>query len=112
MNIPDDYYETTPPPPIRRFLGLPTRGLMGTEPALTIGGLVTFGTIIVAAAAAFLGWHMPGEWGVFFDTHGKTVGIFLIGALPIVQGWITRERVVSPATAIKAATPPSITTRG
>lgn len=88
------------------ILGLPITGLMGEQPALTIGGIIGFGAFVVAALVAFLGWTMPPEWWVFFDTWGVKIAGALIIGIPIIQSWWTRSRVVSPRTAAKLADAP------
>ena len=82
----------------KTIMGLPTEGAMGENPALTVGGIISVCAIIVAALGAFLGWQMPPAWQTFFDVYGVQLATALVILIPIIQGFITRQRVFSPRT--------------
>lgn len=88
----------------KTIFGLPVTGLMGTQPALSVGTVIA----VVSFAVNFLigqgviSAPTP-ELQAFFDEHGYALAVAAVSAIALVQGWITRNRVVSPATAAAAA---------
>ena len=85
------------PKPLKTTIeGLPTEGAMGENPAVTIGGVVTFCTIVAAAAAVFLHQSITPEQQVFFDHYGLTLAAAIVALIPIIQGFLTRARAFSP----------------
>ena len=82
-------------PPV--YENLPTSGAMGTEPALSVGSLMAFVTMI-ATALAVSGVYVPSpEVQGFFDQYGAFLAVLIVGAIPFVQGWLTRAHVYAPA---------------
>lgn len=88
----------------KTIFGLPITGLMGTQPALSVGTVI--------AAVSFLVNFLIGqgvispptpELQAFFDEHGYALAVAAVSALALVQGWITRSRVVAPSTAASIA---------
>ena len=79
------------------YENLPTSGAMGTEPALSVGSLMAFVTMI-ATALAVSGVYVPSpEVQGFFDQYGRFLAVLIVGAVPVVQGWLTRGKVYAPA---------------
>lgn len=79
------------------YENLPTSGAMGTQPALSVGALTAFATM-TATALAVSGVYTPTpEVRAFFDQYGPFIAVLIVGAIPFVQGWLTRAHVYAPA---------------
>ncbi len=80
--------------------GLPTTGPMGKNPAISVGFLVAAAGTATALAVR-QGWLQPigPEMTEFFNQWGDDIAFWVsVTAIPVVQGWITRNKVPSPYT--------------
>lgn len=92
-----------PMPPA--YENLPTSGAMGTQPALSVGALTAFATM-TATALAVSGVYVPSpEVQGFFDQYGSVIAVLIVGAIPFVQGWLTRAHVYAPASCMASPIP-------
>lgn len=90
-------YVTNPDPPPAaipaQVEGLPTTGVMGTSPALTVGALVAVVAFVVNLVVQYFGLTIPLEVKEFADQYGVMLAAV---ALPLITAVITRLRVFSP----------------
>ena len=93
-------YVTNPePPPVlipSKIEGLPTTGLMGTSPAITVGSIIAVVAFIVNLVVQYFGLTIPPEVKEFADSYGIMLASI---ALPIITAIITRFNVFSPHSA-------------
>jgi hypothetical protein len=96
----------------KTIFGLPITGLMGTNPAISVGAVIAAVSFVVnfLIGQGIIGVPTP-ELQAFFDEHGTTLAAAAVSALALVQGWVTRNRVVSPATAAAIAPEFVVTTK-
>lgn len=69
---------------------------MGTAPTITVGVLVTIGTVIVTILSNLTGFEMPHDIQGFFDQYGLTLGAIVASLLTSA---ITYFKVFSPRSA-------------
>ncbi|TXH56796.1 MAG: hypothetical protein E6Q97_05735 [Desulfurellales bacterium] len=86
--------QTTPRPPA--YENLPTSGAFGKEPAISVGGIVSFATLVVALLSVY-GVTISPELQQFADQYGLVLAGFVVVALPYVTSRIIRGKVYSPA---------------
>lgn len=90
---------STKPAAVAAINDLPSTGVMSTNPALTVAGVMSVVTIIVGFLVAG-GYYQPSpeirEWA---DQYGLTATTLVVSACLYIQGWVIRNHVVSPATA-------------
>lgn len=96
-----EYITPTPPPTWERALpirleGLPTSGLMGTVPTLTIGGLIAFTAFVVNLLVQYFGFSISPELKNFADEYGVMLATI---ALPVITAVLTYFKVFSPRSA-------------
>ncbi|MBA2707358.1 MAG: hypothetical protein H0U59_06100 [Gemmatimonadaceae bacterium] len=89
--MPDPYVPDT-------VEGLGSSGPMGGNPALSIAGIMSAVTLIVAFLATMGVYEPSPEVRAFFEQYGVILAGLLIAAIQWLQGWITRNKVFSPAT--------------
>jgi len=82
------------------FMGLPTTGAMGTEPAMSVTGIIGIISIVVGIVVQLTGWTVPPDVQDFFDQWGPTLVGLGLALYALISGWFVRQRVVSPATAV------------
>jgi len=73
---------------------------MGTEPAMSVAGIMGIISIVVGLILQLTGWEVPRDIQDFFDAWGPTLVGIGVALFTLVSGYITRQRVVSPATAV------------
>lgn len=86
----------------RSFMGLPTSGAFGTEPALSVAGIMGILAVVVGLVTQFTGLTVPPDLQAFLDTNGSAMVSLVIAAYVFITGYLTRQRVVAPATASAA----------
>lgn len=69
---------------------------MGTAPTITVGVLVTVGTLVLTLITNLTGVQMPPDVQAFFDQYGLTLGAIVASLLTSA---ITYFRVFSPRSA-------------
>jgi hypothetical protein len=87
------------PPPAyipNQIEGLPTTGLMGTAPTLTIGGLIAAAAFVVNILVQYFGWQISPELKQFADEYGVMLASI---AVPIITAALTYFKVFSPHSA-------------
>jgi hypothetical protein len=90
---------------------MPLTGAMATNPALTVGGIMAVVAFIFnfLVAQGIIGPPTP-ELQALFDEHGVAIAGAAIAAWGLIQGWITRNKVIAPATLARLV--PSLVRRG
>lgn len=77
--------------------GLPTSGPLGTEPAVSIGGVMAFIGALIALLGAFGYIHFtPNQITAIMDDGPQIIGGAL-AVVALVQAVITRQSVFAPA---------------
>jgi hypothetical protein len=80
--------------------GLGTEGPMGGNPAMTVGGIMQFVSMMVGLAIATKFYVPSPEIQAWANQWGLTAATFLLTGWGLLQAWITRNRVFSPASLV------------
>ena len=86
---------------VPQFMGLPTRGAMGEEPAFSVSGIMGIVAVVVGVVVQLTGITIPPDLQSFADQWGSTIVGLAIAVYTLVTGYFIRQRVVSPATAVE-----------
>lgn len=80
------------------YENLPTSGAMGTEPALSVGTIMLVVTLIVGFLGASGVYTPSPEVRAWAEQYGLAAATIIVALWQFVQAWLTRNRVISPAT--------------
>jgi len=96
LNTPQRFESARFPTLPRQIEGLPTSGLMGTVPTLTVGSLVAIVAFVVNLLVQYFGFTIPVELKNFADEYGVMAATI---AVPLITSALTYFRVFSPKSA-------------
>jgi len=82
-----------------KILGLPVRGVMATEPAASVGAVMGVVALVVSIVVQVGGGTIPPDVQDYADQYGALLVGAAIGLYSLVHGYITRSKVIAPATA-------------